>query len=281
MVAKAGSLVRVTHLVEEVAPVAEFYERALGLTTATQPDGCVLVGPAGGLRLELVAQPGAAYEAGSYGGLLVRVASVEGAVAAATACGGTVLAPPTTLEHGASLVPDEPDELVTPVLEATVADPGGYPVLLYQPSAEAGGDGGGDGAGAGAGTAAFIGGARLDVHDWKRSQEWWHSLGWATRRWQSNVPRESSLTLTVAAAAEADAAPVSPRGPASCDDEPVVQLTYRYGSGPVRPEGCGLHGLALADATQPAHRVPYPDRTPEAAGAQLDDPDGYRVVMLE
>ena len=42
-----------------------------------------------------------------------------------------------TIEYAAALIPDEDDEkTVTPVVEALVSDPAGYPVLLYEGAAD-------------------------------------------------------------------------------------------------------------------------------------------------
>ena len=61
------------------------------------------------------------------------------------------------MEHGPSLVPDEPETTENVLVEAVVADPSGFPLLLHQ-CAEA--------------ECACLSGARLSVHEWKKSQEW-------------------------------------------------------------------------------------------------------------
>ena len=86
-----------------------------------------------------------------------RVPSVASALAAATANGGSVLSEAVEVEHGPSWVPEEPDEMENMVLEAVVADPSGFPLLLHE-CADA--------------DAACLSGARMDVYEWKRSQEW-------------------------------------------------------------------------------------------------------------
>ena len=86
-------------------------------------------------------------------------------------------------------------------------------------------------------------------------------MGWSTVRWQSNVHREASLTVTLAAAAPTE--PVGPRGAT----EPVLQLTYQYGCSPIVPQlSGGLKALVL-------------DGAGKAADATAD-PDGY-IVQFE
>ena len=61
--------------------------------------------------------------------------------------------------------------------------PSGCPLLLYEDTNA---------------TAAVLTGARLNVYEWEKSQKWWESeLGWTTLRWNSNVHREASLTVTL------------------------------------------------------------------------------------
>ena len=85
----------------------------------------------------------------------------------------------------------------------------------------------------------------------------------------------------MAAATEAADAPTGPRGPTSSGGEPVLQLTYHYGSKLVKPEGCGLQALTLADANKPGLCVPYPHKEGGDSGVPLDDPDGYPIRVVE
>lgn len=239
-----GALLRVVHGVVDVEAVANFYTAGLGLSSSTLPDGHVLLGDVKGLRLELCTDADGAYEPkGGYRGLSLRVPDVAAALVAASASGGSVLSEPGTIVHGPSQTPEEPDSMDNEIVEAIVADPAGYPVLLHEAE--------------GCTTAAFSG-ARCDCHEWKASQEWWESLGWSTVRWQSNVHREASLTVTLAAAAPTE--PVGPRGAT----EPVLQLTYQYSCAPIVPQPSGgLGALVLAAA--------------DNAAAATADPDGYAV----
>ena len=164
--ASAGDLMRVTHRVNDVAATAAFYKAALGLEEVdVGSDGTVLCAAGGnGLGLELVCAEDAAFrpELGSliragYLGLSARVPSVADAVAAATAAGGSVLQAAGPLEHGPSYVPLEEDEESNFLVEATVADPSGYALVLHECEAA---------------PAACLSGARMGVYEWKRSQEW-------------------------------------------------------------------------------------------------------------
>ena len=132
--AKAGELLRVSHAVNDVEATAAFYEKCLGLQRASSGDAVHLSAQDGaGLCLELTAKKGGAFEEDAgYQGLSARVPSVADAVAAATAAGGSVVSEPTTVEHGPSMIPEEPDETENMVVEATVADPSGYPLLLHE-----------------------------------------------------------------------------------------------------------------------------------------------------
>ena len=69
----------------------------------------------------------------------------------------------------------------------------------------------------------------------------YEALGWKVLRYNSNVHREGSLTLTLGC--EADGPHVGPRG-GGASGGAVVQLTYVYGSSPVREVG----GLERRDA---------------------------------
>ena len=247
---KAGPLLRVTHVVDAAAPVAAFYEGCLGLSATQNTGGSTLVGASrdGDLGLELVTQPGGKFTAGrGYSGLMARVPSVAAAAAAAAEYGGQVLIEPTTVTHGPSRVPEEDDELDHDIVEAVVSDPCGYPLLLYEVD----------------GADAALCGARLDAYEWKRAEEWWNGIGWKTLRWQSNVPNEASITLTLSNA-PGDAGPRGPPPPAGG----VVQVTYQYAAAPIDVgDGSGLHALVLAAANV------------DEAGAKLKDADGNPVAL--
>jgi len=248
--ASAGNLLRVSHSVADVAATAAFYEGFLGLSASAAADGAVTLSSAGeGMRLELVDVEGGGFQPNAgYRGLSARVPSVAEAVATATSCGGSVLREPEAVEHGPSQTPDEPEDALNTLTEALVADPSGYPLLLYEDDKAEN---------------AILSGVQLEVHEWKTTQEWWEELGWSTQRWNSNVHREGSLTVTVGAA-PADP-PIGPRGPPSPSIAPVVQLTYVYGCSPVRHATGGLRAIVLA-AT-------------DGGAAELSDPEGYRFVL--
>ena len=59
------------------------------------------------------------------------------------------------IEHGASLIPDQPDDTVTPIKQATVQDPSGATLVLWE-----------------GGSAPTLSAALLPVHEWKKSQSW-------------------------------------------------------------------------------------------------------------
>jgi len=246
-----GQVRRLTVGVEDAASCSKFYTAGLGLKTlSTSPTGSVIVGGASGPQLELRQASGCAFKPdGGFQGLSLLVPSVASALETAKACGGTVVSMPETIEHGPSWKPvEERDDERNERLEAIVADPSGYPVLLHEAEGV---------------TAATISGARFECHAWKASQDWYEALGWTMRRYNSNVHREASLTLTVGANAE----PCGPRGSTS---GAVLQFMYRYGSSPVKHAG-GLEAIVLDAGT----RVLVGDRPTE-----LTDPDGY-VIRLE
>lgn len=195
------------------------------------------------LKLELSQREGAAYtEAGGYRGLSARVPDVAAAVEVATANGGTVLKEPAVLKYGPSQVPDEEDETVTPIMQALVADPAGYPLLLYQdPECEGRGE---------------LSAARIDVTAWKPSEAWWCGLGFSTLRWQSNLPLEASITVTVGSEGATTGIPGPLGGSGS-----VLQLRYVYSSPHVTQPG-GLEAIML-----------------EGASNAESEPDGYPVVF--
>lgn len=249
--ARAGALLRVTHEVSDAKAVGEFYERCLGVASA---DG--LLGQAGaGLRLELVTTEGGAYDGGGgYEGLIARVPSVAKVVAAVAEAGGAVLREEATVTYGPALVPDEEADSAkaksTPVVEALVSDPAGYPILLYEVAGTEG---------------TLLSGARLETNEWKKSQEWWEALGWKTVRWQSHVPQAAALTVTVAADGAPSPEEMGPRGSLADSSVPVVQLTYDYGSKPVKQKA-GLGAIVLAAAAGDA-------------GALEGNPDDYPIRM--
>ena len=67
----------------------------------------------------------------------------------------TAVVEPKTVEHGASLIPDQPDDTVTPIKQATVQDPSGATLVLWE-----------------GGSAPTLSAALLPVHEWKKSQSW-------------------------------------------------------------------------------------------------------------
>lgn len=88
-------------------------------------------------------------------------------------------------------------------------------------------------------------------------------MGWHTLRWNSNVHREASLTITVGAPAEEA---VGPRGAQSPHSAPVVQLEYAYGTKPIKQAASGgLESLVIAAA--------------DGEQAELTDPDEYKVLL--
>jgi catechol 2,3-dioxygenase-like lactoylglutathione lyase family enzyme len=250
---RAGELLRISHMADDVPATAAFYQHCLGLACTDASDGSQVVGAAGGsgLHLKLLPTPGGTFTPNAgYQGLSARVPSVPAAVTAAVEAGGTLLREPATVVHGASQVPDENEEMKNEVVEALVADPSGYPLLLHECS-EA--------------EAPQLSGVRLEVHEWLASQEWWEDLGWHTLRWNSNVHREASLTITMGPCA-ADR-PIGPRGHLSPSTEPVLQLTYKYGSAAVSQAEKGLHTLVLkADSDGESE-------------TELADPNNYNIVL--
>ena len=85
-------------------------------------------------------------------------------------------------------------------------------------------------------------------------------------RWNSNVHREASLTITVGAHAADAAAPIGPRGALPPASEPVIQIYYKYSCKKIKqPEDGSLASLVLAAA--------------DGESAELTDPDGYTVLL--
>ena len=82
---------------------------------------------------------------------------------------------------------------------------------------------------------------------------WEAEVGWKVLRWQSNVWREASFTVTMGAAAAA--VPVGPRG----GEEPVVQFTYEYGCQPFVPQQApGMVALVVAKGERDAGELMDP-----------------------
>jgi predicted enzyme related to lactoylglutathione lyase len=155
----AGQVRRAIHGVSDLDSTVKFYTTGLGLPSGKQGDDCVVVGSeSSGMALELRKKSDGAYHPeGGYRGLNLRVADVAATLEAVSSCGGSVLETARTVEHGPSWEPEEPDEKENPVLEALVADPCGYPVLLIQDDMC---------------KEPQLCGVRCDVHTWKDSQEW-------------------------------------------------------------------------------------------------------------
>ena len=270
---KAAHALRVAHCVDDVDATAAFYKGCLGLEVSQElADGagvvlatCAAAGDE--LRLELRKVAGAKFveapgyqhrEGAGYQGLMARVPSVADAVAAATSSGGTVLRAAETIVHGPALAPvDEVDTTENPLVEALVADPSGYPLLLHECT----------------GATPALSGCRVGVYEWKASQEWYESqLGWQTVRWNSNVHREASLTITMGPRAASPMA--TPRGYDAGQGESaaVVQLMYIYGCPPkTQPEVGGLAELVLARAEGEAEA--------EGESQSLSDPDAYKITI--
>jgi hypothetical protein len=96
----------------------------------------------------------------------------------------------------------------------------------------------------------------------KASQDWYTSnFGWSTLRWQSNVPLDPSITVTVGP--KDLLAHVGPCGPTNDESAAVLQLQYEYGCDKTVHKG-GLQEIALS----------Y-----EGASDNVrEDPDGYRLT---
>lgn len=252
-----GPLQRVVHRVEDQEAVGRFYESCVGLEPLPCPPSnkeCMVVGKSeDALCLELVSG-----SATQYVKLCARVPSVDDAVervrkwCADADDKAAVLSEPETIEHTASLIPEQPEEAVTPVRQATVSDPSGASVLLWEVGGEESESGG-----------ATLTGAHLEVYEWKKSQTWYEqNLGWSTLRHQSNVPLEAAITITVGApggepggvwGAEAEAATGG-----------VLLLHYAYGTAKIQQPD-GLVALVVA--------------RPMAGALDTTDPDGYPVML--
>jgi catechol 2,3-dioxygenase-like lactoylglutathione lyase family enzyme len=250
-VASAVTLQRVAHSVSDMSAVCAFYAETLGLATleeGTCADGrtrCLLGGDAAALQLELRQSDGPAgfREDGGYRGLSARVPDVAAAAITAASSGGSVLVAPSNVKYGPALVPDEDDQTVTNVTQAVVADPAGFPLLLFQDEACAG--------------KGQLCAARLDVTAWKASEAWWTGRGLATLRWQSSLPREASIVVTVGQ----PGTEAGPCGLVGGGGSAVLQLRYVYSAANVLQAG-GLEALVFkGDA--------------DIAG----EPDGYPVVV--
>jgi len=271
--------------VEDQEAVGRFYESCVGLEPLPCPPSnkeCMVVGKSeDALCLELVSG-----SATQYVKLCARVPSVDDAVervrkwCADADDKAAVLSEPETIEHTASLIPEQPEEAVTPVRQATVSDPSGASVLLWEVGGEESESGG-----------ATLTGAHLEVYEWKKSQTWSaararravclargcrrprlracvrggryeQNLGWSTLRHQSNVPLEAAITITVGApggepggvwGAEAEAATGG-----------VLLLHYAYGTAKIQQPD-GLVALVVA--------------RPMAGALDTTDPDGYPVML--
>lgn len=258
---RLAALERVAVSVGDAASAAAFYEATLGLVAtadATTDDGRPrhLLGGGGSLQLELreggADGAAAGYSAeGGYRGLVARVGNVAAAVAAARENGGTVLSESATVEHGPSSKPEEGVDVVTAVTQATVADPAGYPLLLFE---------------AGEGEGGVLCAARCDVTAWKASEDWWQRRGLETLRWQANLPNEASISVHLGDAAALPS--TGPCGPAA-GDEAVLQLRYVYSAADVQQAG-GLEALVVSSPG-----------CGEEGVEEGKEPDGYPVVFRE
>ena len=158
-----GPLQRVVHRVGDQELVGRFYESCVGLEMLPCPAGkseCTVMGlSVESLCLELVSG-----DASGYAMLCARVPSVDGAVEAVRKwCADStdkaaVLVEPETVEHIASLLPEQPDDVVNAVKQATIVDPSGASVLLWEAEGDAG--------------PAALTGLLLEVYEWKKSQTW-------------------------------------------------------------------------------------------------------------
>ena len=153
----AGELQRVVLGVSDLAHARGFY-MGLGLSShESEQAHCVIGAAAGGLCVELNEQGGGMYQPESgYRGLSVRVPSVAAAVEAGIAAGGTLLKEVAVVAHGPSAQPEEADDVQNDIVEATLADPNGYPVLLHESKSNE----------------VAITGARCNVYEWMASQQW-------------------------------------------------------------------------------------------------------------
>ena len=133
-----GPLQRVVHRVSDRELVGRFYESCVGLEAQACTPGneqCSVVGQSeAALCLELVSGEASR----GYHTLCARVPSVDEAVAAVrkwcadSSDKASVVVEPGTIEHVASLVPQQEDDAVNPVKQATVTDPSGASVLLWE-----------------------------------------------------------------------------------------------------------------------------------------------------
>ena len=137
-----GPLQRVVHRVGDQELVGRFYETCVGLEMLSCPPGktqCTVMGQSEeSLCLELVSGD----ESGGYHKLCARVPSVDTAVEAVriwcaeSSDKAAVLIEPETVEHIASLFPEQSDDAVNPVKQATITDPSGATVLLWEAESE-------------------------------------------------------------------------------------------------------------------------------------------------
>ena len=85
-------------------------------------------------------------------------------------------------------------------------------------------------------------------------------------RWNSNVHREASLTITLGAADSAADAAIGPRGPLPPSSAPVLQLYYSYGCKPYNGAADGGVASVVLSAA-------------DGAASELADPDSYKVSL--
>ena len=133
-----GPLQRVVHRVSDRELVGRFYESCVGLEAQACTPGneqCSVVGQSeAALCLELVSGEASR----GYHTLCARVPSVDEAVAAVrkwcadSSDKASVVVEPGTIEHVASLVPQQEDDAINRVKQATVTDPSGASVLLWE-----------------------------------------------------------------------------------------------------------------------------------------------------
>ena len=253
-----GPLQRVVHRVGDQELVGRFYESCIGLEMLACTPGkeqCTVMGQSEeSLCLELVSGD----VTSGYHTLCARVPSVDGAVEAVrkwcadSSDKASVLIEPDTVEHIASLVPEQPDDVVNPVKQATITDPSGATVLLWEAESDAGGP-------------ATLSGMLLEVYEWKASKDWYsETLGWSTLRHQSNVPLEAALTMTVGA--PSGDLPGVWGGEAPYLGGGVVMVKYVYGCKKIEPRD-GLVALVVARASG------------VSGTHELTDPDGNQVVL--
>ena len=237
---------QVVHRVAALQPVSTFYQECFGFKELSSNGGRTRLGSGaeGALCVELL-DAGTGYDpTGGYRGLHVRVPSVADALSAVEQHGGSVVSRATTFEYGPSLEPDEDEESTTPVLEALVADPSGYPLRLWEAE----------------GTTTALSTIRLDVLSWKKSVAWYEETGGLTKlRWASMVPKEAAILVTMGP--QMDPLALGPCGPLGDEERAVVQLQYKYNAESIDGDG-GLDALVLGG---------------KGEGSEETDLDNYKV----